>query len=241
MKTTQAFEESVQSYISECAAKRKEILDAGKDTAEHTNLPTREDIISDAIYGVGADEDGDYYDAWGVTDNYESDYPFSCKVYIDPITKEPALAADGEQVVELVEFDKFDGFRAAYGALEFEYDEGGAITYQNAVDPVYQPGNAPEAHYVLITDAYRPFDALYVEEGRVYVSGCDSIEDAMRYAAHGNSDLEAAVEARLTNAPEARSILNLGDRLAAAQAASEARNASHQGAPEIKSPSKDQR
>lgn len=70
---TEAGKKKVTWFINECAAKRKEILDAGIDTADDTNLPTEEAIVSDLNYGVGVDEDGDYYNSWGVTDNYSSD------------------------------------------------------------------------------------------------------------------------------------------------------------------------
>lgn len=63
----------VEKFIRECEAKRKEILNAGKDTALETEIPTIEDILSDINCGVGVDEQGDYYNSWGVTDNYNSD------------------------------------------------------------------------------------------------------------------------------------------------------------------------
>ena len=72
---TDTGKEKTLMFIRECEAKRKEILDAGKDTADDTNIPTIEDIISDLNYGIGIDEEGDYYNNWGVTDNYDSDYP----------------------------------------------------------------------------------------------------------------------------------------------------------------------
>lgn len=70
-----------EDFIAECKAKRKEILDANKDTADETTIPTIEDIeceIEDYI-----DYDGDYYNHWGVTDNYNSDYPIGLKLGID--------------------------------------------------------------------------------------------------------------------------------------------------------------
>ena len=63
----------VDDYIRNCVAKRKEILDAGKDTADETYLPTAEDILSDLNFGVGVDEEGDYFNVWGVTDHYNAD------------------------------------------------------------------------------------------------------------------------------------------------------------------------
>ncbi len=65
--------EIVDDYIRNCAAKRKEILDAGKDTADETYLPTVEGILSDLNFGVGVDEEGDYFNGWGVTDHYNAD------------------------------------------------------------------------------------------------------------------------------------------------------------------------
>ena len=65
--------EIVDDYIRNCAAKRKEILDAGKDTADKTHLPYVEGILSDLNFGVGVDEEGDYFNGWGVTDHYDAD------------------------------------------------------------------------------------------------------------------------------------------------------------------------
>lgn len=76
---TDAFKDSCKRFIEECAAKRKEILDAGKDTADDCNIPTMDDIVSDIIF-EGVDEDGEYYNYWGVTDNYDSDVPFGCRI-----------------------------------------------------------------------------------------------------------------------------------------------------------------
>lgn len=67
---TKKGKEIVSQFITECYAKRKEILDAKLDTADDTNIPTEEDIISDIECLI--DEDGDYYTCWGVTDNFDS-------------------------------------------------------------------------------------------------------------------------------------------------------------------------
>ena len=65
--------EIADDYIRSCAAKRKEILDAGKDTADETHLPDAEGILSDLNFGVGVDKEGDYFNGWGVTDHYDAD------------------------------------------------------------------------------------------------------------------------------------------------------------------------
>lgn len=81
---TETGKRKVAGFILECTAKRKEILDADLDTADETNLPTEEDIVSDLNYGIGIDEEGDYYNGWGgVTDHYDSDSALSLSVNED--------------------------------------------------------------------------------------------------------------------------------------------------------------
>lgn len=72
----------VNKYILELKAKRKEILDARIDTANETYIPTINDIIADIeLTGIDWDDpDGAcYINGWGVTDNYDSDYPLVLK------------------------------------------------------------------------------------------------------------------------------------------------------------------
>ena len=66
----------INGYIRELWAKRIEILDAKKDTADDTEIATVADILSDmdeeTVQDVG---DGlEYINGWPVTDNYEADY-----------------------------------------------------------------------------------------------------------------------------------------------------------------------
>lgn len=70
-KLTESGIEMCKWFIEECKAKRKEILDAGIDTADDTHIPTIEDIESDLNWAI--DVDGEYYNCWGVTDNYSSE------------------------------------------------------------------------------------------------------------------------------------------------------------------------
>ena len=79
--------EMVEIFIEECAAKRKEILDAGIDTTDETILPSEEDILSDLNCGEYIDEDGFYNNGWGVTDHYDSDAPISLRYGIDFVCK----------------------------------------------------------------------------------------------------------------------------------------------------------
>ena len=72
-KLTPKGREKAERYIRELEAKRKEIIDAGKDTADETELPTVDDIEAD-IDLFGLDYDQEYYNNWGVTDNYNGDY-----------------------------------------------------------------------------------------------------------------------------------------------------------------------
>ena len=83
-------EERVKCYLTELAAKRKEILDAGKDTADITWLPSIEDIISDIEIFFGVEGANEYYNSWGVTDSYIADYPLRLTFGEDIITEAAA-------------------------------------------------------------------------------------------------------------------------------------------------------
>ena len=72
LEYTEKGKEKVKAYIKELEAKRKEILDAGKDTADDTYIPTLEDILDDASDWFD-EESREYYNSWGVTDNYNAD------------------------------------------------------------------------------------------------------------------------------------------------------------------------
>ena len=80
-KLTELGIKECERFIAECVAKRKEIIDAGIDTADDTILPTTKDIESEIEIFI--DEDGEYYNFWGVTDNYNSDYAICLKLGID--------------------------------------------------------------------------------------------------------------------------------------------------------------
>jgi len=84
---------NIERYIAELQAKRKEILDAGLDTADETNIPTVSDIFLDAM-DLGFDEYGEAFNSWGVTDNHDADYPIFLKLGddIEQIEKEQELS-----------------------------------------------------------------------------------------------------------------------------------------------------
>lgn len=63
---------TAKRFIAECEAKRKEILDAGIDTADETELPTAQDILDDVNVGVGLDDENEYINSWGITDHFGS-------------------------------------------------------------------------------------------------------------------------------------------------------------------------
>ena len=77
---------NVKAYLAELMAKRKEILDSHKDTADDTMLPSEEDILLDIEDYI--DEDGDYYNNWGVTDHYDGDRPLGLQLGKDFVIKE---------------------------------------------------------------------------------------------------------------------------------------------------------
>ena len=66
----------VRRYTAEMSAKRKEILDAGKDTGNETDIPDDLDILLD-IGWTGDDEN--YADTWPVTDHICADAPLILK------------------------------------------------------------------------------------------------------------------------------------------------------------------
>lgn len=74
MKLTAIGTEKVNAYINELVAKRKEIIDAGLDTADETALPDADAILDDI---ESFEENGEYWNCWGVTDNYDSDGPIN--------------------------------------------------------------------------------------------------------------------------------------------------------------------
>lgn len=80
---------AVNDYIRELTAKRKEILDADKDTADDTELPTLE-VVEEDVNFLGIDDDGEYVNGWGVTDNYDADYPLLLKIGRDFEAEYPA-------------------------------------------------------------------------------------------------------------------------------------------------------
>ena len=85
-RLTEKGKKECERFIAECQAKRKELLDAGKDTADETTIPSVEDIELD-INIEGIDEENEYYNSWGVTDHYDSP-PISLVLWDDFIIME---------------------------------------------------------------------------------------------------------------------------------------------------------
>ncbi len=84
---TDAGRKKIQAYIDEMKEKRNRLLKEGLDTADETELPDEETIFRDGL-DFGLDEDGEIYNSWGVTDNYEADRPIVLKYgthFIDDI------------------------------------------------------------------------------------------------------------------------------------------------------------
>lgn len=76
VKLTELGRQEVNIFIMELKAKRKEIIDARKDTGDSTYLPEEDDILMDIEH---FEEDGEYCNSWGCTDNYNGDYPLYLK------------------------------------------------------------------------------------------------------------------------------------------------------------------
>lgn len=56
---------NIEAFLRECEAKRKELLDAGKDTAEDVRLP----VFADVAEAIEPTEDGIWTESFEVTDH----------------------------------------------------------------------------------------------------------------------------------------------------------------------------
>lgn len=70
VELTEEGRERVDQYLQELQTERKEILDAGMDTADETSLPSYEDILMDID---NYEEENEYMGAWPVSDNTLAD------------------------------------------------------------------------------------------------------------------------------------------------------------------------
>lgn len=61
----------VKLFIEQCKVKQESILKAGLDTAKETTLPSVEDILCNVEDMI--DKNGEYTNAWSISDNYLSD------------------------------------------------------------------------------------------------------------------------------------------------------------------------
>lgn len=91
----------IEDYIRELQAKRKEILDARKDTADETPIPTIEDIMSEIPV---FEENGQYLNAWGVTDHYNADRALSLIRGLDYTAK----CSPGHKLLTNIDWDDGD-------------------------------------------------------------------------------------------------------------------------------------
>lgn len=133
-------------FIAELKAKRKEILDAGLDTADSTFIPVLEDIEDD-VNAFGLDEDGDYNNCWGVTDNHESDYPLSLRVGTDvdtvitPTERDREVISKLEQILISIGSEKFKKLNAKYlkdGDGRDQLSEKDEKAYVNKTFKIYE-------------------------------------------------------------------------------------------------------
>lgn len=88
---TEEGEKKAKAVIREALAKRKEALDAKKDTADLTPEPTVESLLEE-VEAEGFDAFGECQISVNVTDNCELDKPFSVEygkdVYWEPMDEE---------------------------------------------------------------------------------------------------------------------------------------------------------
>lgn len=80
-----------EGYIRQLEEKKRMLIEAGKDTADETVLPTAEDILSDvSLTGINWDNpDGPcYYNWWQVTDDHDSELPILLKLGRDLVIED---------------------------------------------------------------------------------------------------------------------------------------------------------
>lgn len=65
IQITETGMKNIEAFLRECKAKRKELLDAGKDTAENVNLP----VYADIAEAIEPAKDGIWTETFDVTDN----------------------------------------------------------------------------------------------------------------------------------------------------------------------------
>ena len=145
IKLTSKGTAKVNKYIRELEAKRKEILDAGKDTTDETELPTVEDIISDIEF-IGLDKDGEYINNWGVTDNYDGDSALCLK-------KGEDFIGDINESKRLNESDSGEKWREVTHIEDYEFDPDGKYDgtlykedWEEIFQELYQRGETTEEY-----------------------------------------------------------------------------------------------
>ncbi len=153
---TESGKREIHQYLEELKAKRKEILDAGKDTADDTNLPTEEEIFEDLL-SFGFDEDGDAYNGWGVTDNYDADRVVGLTLGEDVVEKIEAV--NGIDIIPVYANILESG---VYGDIYTSYEECKAEHPDQRVKYGY---------YADIEDGPDFFDTI--DEAEDYIKGMD--------------------------------------------------------------------
>lgn len=155
-KLTNSGKRAIQSYISELKAKRKEILDAGKDTADYTELPTEYDIVDDIEF-IGLDG-GEYYNSWGVTDNYDADYPLSLQLGKDFVEASTSIKCAS---VSSVPYQLVSMAAIIRDFDEPEYKSEGHRLLTDIADTLYNVGIGPD-------DMKKMYKVLYYQYGKEY-------------------------------------------------------------------------
>lgn len=115
--------QKAEAYIRGLEAKRREILDAGKDAADETDLPGLGDIEDDiALIGVEWDgSDGPcYYNGWGVTDSYESDGPLNL-VYGQDFVEGGYVPSDDDTVIIAEQYTSGSYMNMIPGTVVLDY------------------------------------------------------------------------------------------------------------------------
>lgn len=72
---TETGAKEIKSWWIDALAKKKDIMDAGIDTDDNTHFPDADEVYEDVLsdFYEFVDDEGDYYNCWGLTDNYDTE------------------------------------------------------------------------------------------------------------------------------------------------------------------------
>lgn len=98
-KLTDIGRKKCEAYIAELQAKKKEILDAGIDTADETFVDFSPEGLLEDLLDSGMDEYGEICNGYGVTDHYDADAPICLKCGTDFVKTDQNMSKEEKTIM----------------------------------------------------------------------------------------------------------------------------------------------